>query len=174
MKMIKGISIVLVGLMIMVTLISLLIPNKIITAKAVSVQADSIKLFNEISELKNWNHWHPAFKNDSALLHFTTSKNELNDIASWEQNGKEYQMIVTEKEYPYVKINIETKGEKNIENIFTVMPVMEQGNMQVQWQSINNLKWYPWEKFSGIFLEKMAGAGNEEALKSLKEYVEKK
>jgi hypothetical protein len=174
MRVIKGASIVLIGLFIMITLISLLIPSRIVTASAVSVQADSTRLFNEISELKNWVHWHPAFKNDSALLQFKTSKNELNDIASWQQNGKDYQMLVTEKKYPQVKINIQSKGEKDVENIFTVMPVLEQGNMQVQWQAVTHLKWYPWEKFSGIFLEKMAGAGNEEALKSLKEYVEKK
>lgn len=174
MKMIKAVFFVFVGLTIMITLISLLIPSRIVTASAVSVQADSTKLFSEVSELKNWRHWHPAFKNDSSILNFTSSKNELNDIATWEQNGKAYQMVVTEKKYPLVKINIQAKGEKDVENVFTLMPVMEQGNMQVQWQAVTNLKWYPWEKFSGIFLEKMAGAGNEEALKSLKSFVEGK
>ncbi len=109
MKMIKAVFFVFVGLTIMITLISLLIPSRIVTASAVSVQADSTKLFSEVSELKNWRHWHPAFKNDSSILNFTSSKNELNDIATWEQNGKAYQMVVTEKKYPLVKINIQAK-----------------------------------------------------------------
>ena len=55
-----------------------------------------------------------------------------------------------------------------------MFPVQEQGNMQVQWQAVVHLKWYPWEKFSGIFIEKMAGQGYEDALQSLKSYVENK
>jgi hypothetical protein len=172
MKMIKGIVVVFSGLFIIIALISLLIPNRIVTAKAVSVQADSIKLFNEVSDLKNWQNWHPALKANVADFKFGASTNAVNDMATWSQNGKEYKLVIVEKVYPLVRINLQSKGEKDMENIFTVMPVLEQGNMQVQWQSITNLKWYPWEKFSGIFVEKMAGAGNEAALQSLKEYVE--
>ncbi len=174
MKMIKGALIVFVGLFIVITLISLLIPSTIGNAKAVSVHADSLRLFSEVSDLKNWNHWHPAFKTDSTVLKLGATSDQINSTASWMQNTKEYKLVIVEKKYPYVKINLQSKGEKDMENVFTVMPVMEQGNMQVQWQSITHLKWYPWEKFSGIFIEKMAGAGNEEALNSLKEYVESK
>jgi hypothetical protein len=172
MKMIKGAVIVFIGLFIVLTLLSLLIPSTIANAKAVSVHADSIRLFNEISDLKNWNHWHPAFKNDSTVLKLGNVSDKINASATWMQNTKEYKLVIVEKNYPYVKINLQSKGEKDMENILSVMPVMEQGNMQVQWQSVTHLKWYPWEKFSGIFMEKMAGAGNEEALNSLKVFVE--
>jgi hypothetical protein len=172
MKLIKGAIFVLVGLFVMVTLISLLIPSRIITARAVTVQADSTKLFSEISDLKNWKNWHPVFKNDSASLIFSTATDQINSTAAWTQNGKTYKIIIVEKKYPLVKINLQREGEKDIENILTLMPVQEQGNMQVQWQAIVHLKWYPWEKFSGIFIEKMAGQGYEDALHSLKKYVE--
>jgi hypothetical protein len=172
MKLLKGIIVVFTGLFIIVTLISLLIPSRIVTAKAVSVQADSISLFNQVSDLKNWKNWHPAFKSDSTLLKLGISTDKKNDVATWLQNGKQYTLLITEKSYPLVRINVQSVGQKDVENIFTVMPVLEQGNMQVQWQSITNLNWYPWEKFSGIFVEKMAGAGNEGALQSLKNYVE--
>jgi len=35
-----------------------------------------------------------------------------------------------------------------------------------------NLKWYPWEKMKGIFLDKISGPQYEEALKNLKDYCE--
>jgi hypothetical protein len=174
MKMIKGAVIGFVGLFIVVTLISLLIPSKIVTARAVSVQADSLLLFNEVSNLKNWNHWHPVFVNDTTLLKFGNTTSGVNTIASWTQNSKTYKLAIIEQKYPFVKINIQQEGEEDMENIFTIMPVMEQGNMQVQWQAITQLKWYPWEKFSGLFVEKMAGSGNEAALNSLKAFVEGK
>jgi hypothetical protein len=172
MKMIKGAIIGFIGLFIVVTLISLLIPSKIVTARAVSVQGDSLKLFNEISDLKNWNHWHPVFKNETTLLKLGSTSIGVNANASWVQNNKTYKLVIIEQKYPLVKINIQQDGEEDMENIFTIMPVMEQGNMQVQWQAITHLKWYPWEKFSGLFVEKMAGSGNETALKSLKSFME--
>jgi hypothetical protein len=172
MKLIKGALLVCIGLFVMITLISLLIPNRIVTARAVTVQADSIKLFAEISDVKNWKNWHPVLKSDTAALTFSTVTDQINSSVAWMQKGKSYKLIILEKKYPLVKINLQIDGEKDIENILTLMPVQEQGNMQVQWQSINHLKWYPWEKFAGIFMEKMVGEGNEEALQSLKKYVE--
>jgi hypothetical protein len=172
MKLIKGAIFVFVGLFVMVTLISLLIPSRIVTARAVTVQADSIKLFNEISDLKNWKNWHPVFKADSTSLKFSAVTDQVNSTAEWTLKGKKYKVIIIEKKYPLVKINLQAEGENDVENMLTLMPVQEQGNMQVQWQSIVHLKWYPWEKFSGIFIEKMAGQGYEDALQSLKKYVE--
>ena len=174
MKLIKGALFVVTGLFIMVTLISLLIPSRIVTARAVTVQADSIKLFNEISDLKNWKNWHPVFKTDSTVLIFSAVTDQINSTATWTQKGKTYKIVITEKKYPLVKINLQSDGENDIENILTLMPVQEQGNMQVQWQAVVHLKWYPWEKFSGIFIEKMAGQGYEDALQSLKIFVENK
>jgi hypothetical protein len=172
MKLIKGAIFVFVGLFVMVTLISLLIPSRIVTARAVTVQADSTKLFNEISDLKNWKNWHPVFKSDSTLLSFSAITDQVNSSAEWTQKGKTYKLIIVEKKYPLVKINLQSEGENDVENMLTLMPVQEQGNMQVQWQGIVHLKWYPWEKFGGIFIEKMAGQGYEDALQSLKKYIE--
>jgi hypothetical protein len=172
MKLIKGAIFVFVGLFVMVTLISLLIPSRIVTARAVTMQADSIKLFDEISDLKSWKNWHPVFKKDSTLLNFSSITNQVNSTAEWTQKGKTYKLVIVEKKYPLVKINLQAQGENDVENILTLMPVQEQGNMQVQWQAIVHLKWYPWEKFSGIFIEKMAGQVYEDALQSLKKYIE--
>jgi hypothetical protein len=172
MKLIKGAIFVLVGLFVMITLISLLIPNRIVTARAVTVQVDSVKLFGEISDLKNWKNWHPVFKSDSTSLKFSAVTDQINSSAEWTQGSKIYKLIIVEKKYPFVKVNLQREGEKDIENILTLMPVQEQGNMQVQWQAVVHLKWYPWEKFSGIFIEKMAGQGYEDALQSLKKSIE--
>ena len=174
MKLVKSGIFVCIGLFIMVTLISLLIPSRIVTARAVTVQADSIKLFNEISDVKNWKNWHPVFKTDSTELIFSSITDQINSTATWTQKGRTYKLVIIEKKYPLVKINLQSDGENDIENILTLMPVQEQGNMQVQWQAVVHLKWYPWEKFSGIFIEKMAGQGYEDALQSLKSYVENK
>ena len=172
MKAVKGALIVFIGLFIFLTLISLLIPSRIVTTRAETVQADSIRLYNEIADLKNWKHWHPVFVQDSNKISFSASTTKVNDYATWESNNKKIKIVIAEKVFPSIKFLLQTNGENDLENILSLRQVQEQGNMQVQWTSITKLKWYPWEKFSGIFIEKMSGQGYETALASLKLYVE--
>jgi len=172
MKVVKGALVVFIGLFIFVTLISLLIPSRIITTRAETVQADSVKLYSEIADLKNWKHWHPVFMQDSAKMNFSASSTNVNDFVEWSSNNKKNRILIAERKFPYIKVLLQRDGENDMENIIALREVQEQGNMQVQWTSITKLKWYPWEKFSGIFIEKMAGSGYEVALASLKKYVE--
>lgn len=172
MKILKGAIIVFIGIFIFITLISLLIPSKIVTARAVAVQADSVRLYNEISNLKNWKNWHPVFMNDSGNIKISNVGNKENEYAEWITKGKKNTILITAKKYPSITFLLKREGENDSENTLSLMAVEEQGNMQVQWVSVIELKWYPWEKFSGIFIEKMAGSGYEMALQSLKLYVE--
>ena len=172
MKVIKGAMFVFVGLFIFLTLISLLIPSRIVTVRAETVQADSIKLYSEIADLKNWKHWHPVFMQDSAKMIFSESTINVNDHVEWTSNNKKNRIVIAERMFPYIKLLLQREGENDMENILTLRQVQEKGNMQVQWTSITKLKWYPWEKFSGIFIEKMSGSGYEAALASLKVYAE--
>ncbi len=172
MRQLKGIVLVLAGLFIMVTLISMIMPGRVVVTRAEPMLGDSLKIYSEVSDLKNWKHWQPVFKEDSAGITFSAVSNEVNSTAAWTSNGKKNTLVITEKKYPYVKVALQRENENEVMNIFSLMPVQEQGNMQVQWETITKLKWYPWEKFGGIFIEKMTGPGYEFGLKSLKEYVE--
>ncbi len=172
MKIVKGALVVYIGLFVFITLISLLIPSRIITTRAETVRADSIKLYSEIADLKNWKHWHPVFMQDSAKMNYSTTSTNVNDFVEWSSNNKKNRILIAEKKFPYIKVLLQRDGENDMENIIALREVQEQGNMQVQWTAITKLKWYPWEKFSGIFIEKMAGSGYEVALASLKNYVE--
>ncbi len=172
MKVVKGALVVFIGLFVFLTLISLLIPSQIVTTRAETVQADSIKLYSQIADLKIWKNWHPVFMQDSNRMKFSTSSTNVNDFVEWNSNNKINRILIVERKYPYIKILLQREGENDMENIIALREVQEQGNMQVQWTSITKLKWYPWEKFSGIFIEKMSGSGYEAALASLKTYVE--
>jgi hypothetical protein len=172
MKMIKGVLFVFVGLFLLVTLISLLMPSKVVVARGVSMHGDSVKIFNQIADLRNWKNWQPVFKENSAGITYGPTTDQVNSYAQWTTGGKVNKLVITDKKYPTVTIALQREGENDVQNMFTLMPVQEQGNMQVQWQSITKLKWYPWEKFGGIFVEKMTGPGYEAGLNSLKEYVE--
>ena len=159
MKIVKGALLVFIGIFIFITLISLLIPSRIVTARAVAVQSDSTRLFNEISDLKNWKNWHPVFIKDSGTIVINDKGNQVNDYAEWITKGKKNTILITQKKYPSITFLLKREGENDSENTISLMAVQEQGNMQAQWVAVTKLKWYPWEKFSGIFIEKMAGSG---------------
>jgi hypothetical protein len=171
---IKAVLFVFVGLFILMTLISLLIPSRIVLVSAATLKADSMQLYEEVSDLQKWKHWHPVFKADSTKINFSTPSNKVKAYAEWVTKGKKNRLVIVSKVYPTVEIALQREGENDVRNILTTLPVYEQGNMQVQWQSITTLKWYPWEKFSGIFIEKMAGSSNDLALESLKAFLEGK
>ncbi|MEO5647629.1 MAG: hypothetical protein ABIQ56_04665, partial [Chitinophagaceae bacterium] len=42
----------------------------------------------------------------------------------------------------------------------------------LQWKSLMSLGWMPWQKFSGIFTEKMIAPKMESSLNNLKVYIE--
>lgn len=171
MKMIKGALLVLCGLFLLVTLISLLMPANVVVTRAVAMQGDSIKIYNQIGDLRNWKNWQPVFKENNAGIMYSAVSDQVNSFAQWTTGGKVNRLVITEKKYPDIKVSLQREGENDVLNIFTLMPVQEQGNMQVQWETITKLKWYPWEKFGGIFIEKMSGPGYEAGLNSLKEYM---
>ena len=57
----------------------------------------------------------------------------------------------------------------------SILPIMEDDlGYQVQWHSRVKLKWYPWEKFRGLFLEKVIGQAYESTLQNIKKILEAK
>ncbi|HMI77291.1 MAG TPA: SRPBCC family protein [Ferruginibacter sp.] len=172
MRLFKASIIGLSGLFIFITLLSLLIPSKIMVTKAVAIHADAGKVFTQISDLQNWKNWQPVFKRDSANIVF--GKDSTGNVSSieWESKGKKNKFVITSKKDNAITASLLREGESEVLNTITILPVAEQNQVQVEWNALIKLKWYPWEKFYGIFIEKVTGQGYEDALNSLKAYVE--
>lgn len=172
MRLFKGFIIALTGLFIFVTVLSLFIPSKVIVTKAVTINATAEKVFTEISNLQNWKHWQPVFKKDAALIEFHTDSSGISNSCEWESKGKKNKFIITGKKDNVVTATLLRDGENDIFNTMRISPVEQTNQVQAEWIVMIKLKWYPWEKFYGIFIEKISGEGYEEALNSLKEYAE--
>ncbi|MEP6712704.1 MAG: SRPBCC family protein [Ferruginibacter sp.] len=171
MRMIKGFVIVMFGLFLMVTLLSLFIPSKVMTVKAVVIYAPAEKITAQIADLKNWKNWHPVFKNDPAAV-FSNPSVGVNAYVEWVTANKKNKLLITESTPLSVKAMLIRPGEKDAENTITIVPVKDATGLQVEWRVLTKLKWYPWEKFAGIFIDKITGPGYETALNNLKDYLE--
>lgn len=170
--MIKGFLLTILGLFIMITIVSLFIPSKINTVKAEVIHASQEKIYTEISDLQHWKNWQPVFKEEAANIKISEPSFGIGAYAEWKKNDKINRVKITGTGKSFIRFLLIRQGEKDIENMVSIFPVEDSTALQVQWQSITHLRSYPWEKFAGIFIEKMAGPGYEASLKALKDYVE--
>jgi hypothetical protein len=88
------------------------------------------------------------------------------------QGSKKNNLTITEDFPEGIKLSLNRPGEKPVENSILILPVEEAGTYHVEWRSLTRLKWYPWEKFAGIFVSDITGPGYEAALEGLKKYIE--
>jgi hypothetical protein len=172
MRLFKGFFIVLAGLFIFITILSLFIPSKLMVSRAVVINANSSKVFSEISNLQNWKHWQPVFINDSAKINFKTDASGMSDYCEWDSKGKKNIVEITGKKNNSVSAVLKRPGENDVQNTISILPLADSNQVQAEWSVLVKLKWYPWEKFYGIFIEKISGQGYEDALNSLKNYIE--
>ena len=171
MRLIKGFLFVLTGLAIMITLFSLLIPSQVAVTKGIEINSNTKKIMAELSVLENWRHWLPVLKPDSVKVSFTSPPG-VNSICEWESGGKMNQLRMDSITTDKVEVALSGQGQNKTINTIRIFPLADSNSVQVEWRAVTNLKWYPWEKFRGLFIEKMSGDSYDEALKSLKAYAE--
>lgn len=171
-RLFKGFFIVLAGLFIFITILSLFIPSRIMVTRAVVISAPADQVFSEISDLQRWKHWHPVFVKDSAKIKFSYGHNGISNSCEWDSKGKKNIMQFTRKTSNTASLILKRPGEHDVQNTLSLLPLTDRNQVQVEWNVLIRLKWYPWEKFYGIFIEKITGEGYETALNSLKTYVE--
>ncbi|MFZ1306209.1 MAG: hypothetical protein WAT20_03535 [Ferruginibacter sp.] len=172
MRLFKGFFIVLAGLFIFITILSLFIPSKLMVTRAVVINAPAGKVFSEINNLHNWKHWQPVFINDSAKITFNTGADGVSNFCEWDSKGKKNTVTITSKSNQSIAAVLKRSGETDVQNTISILPLADSNQVQAEWNVLIRLKWYPWEKFYGIFIEKISGQGYEDALNSLKSYVE--
>lgn len=172
MRLFKAFFIVLAGLFIFITILSLFIPSKLMVTRAVVINAKGDKVFNEIRDLQNWKNWQPVFIRDSANIKFDTDANGISNSCTWESKGKKNKMLITDKKKNSIAATLLRNGENDVLNTISILPLADSNQVQAEWNVLIKLKWYPWEKFYGLFIEKISGQGYEDALNSLKAYTE--
>jgi hypothetical protein len=173
MRYIKAFLIGLIGLFIAITLLSLLLPSEVKVSRAVVINASTGKVYAQIANLKNWKNWEPLFASDSAVIHFSDSASGKFPFCDITYRNKQIHISMAELDSASVKFLLQSKGEDDIFNEIDIVPVGVNNGIQVEWKALTKLKWYPWEKFYGIFIDGITGADYEDALNHLKDFVEK-
>jgi hypothetical protein len=145
-----------------ITIISLFIPSHVQISKAVEVIAEKDSVYQQIADPNQWHHWYPTGDSMKVIYVGTEPKGiELNNL----------KLQITSIETNEVRAKYSSVEEtKEMQTAWTLIPA--RNSVAVQWSMYFHLRWYPWEKFSSLLLEKRYGPVMETGLNNLKTYLE--
>jgi hypothetical protein len=174
MRLIKMFLFVIVGLFAVITVIGLFIPSSVKISRGIIVSADSSKVYNELSDVKNWNKWLPWITADSgAIVQLSATTNSPGSFFRWKGvkiNSAGTITIQSSKPNEILLLH-ELKDMNKAEGGFrmrSVSPV----ETEMLWYMEYKLKWYPWERFFGIFTDRIIGSAFDKGLEQFKNYIE--
>ncbi|MFN7689055.1 MAG: hypothetical protein ACK5OP_15105 [Sphingobacteriales bacterium] len=163
---IKPVIIGMAGLFIVMLGFSLILPDHVMTSKWVMVKADQQTIIQEIKNLENWKSWNLLLKDAQNVQ---VSDSTLN----WTSlNGKGSHLRVDTVNDKGVSTTLSFNQGRPFISGFSVEKREKSDSTQVVWYIIEELKWYPWEKFYGMMAADMKGPLMEGSLALLKTEVQ--
>ncbi len=169
-------SIVLVGMFAVITIIGLFIPSSVKVSRGTIVHIDSSNVYKELSDVKNWNQWLPWITADSgALVQTSPVTNATGSFFKWKGVKLNSEGTITLQSVKPDEILVlhELKDMNNAEGGFRIRSISN-NTTEVLWYMEYKLKWYPWERFFGIFVDKIIGSAFEQGLEQFRNYAEQK
>jgi polyketide cyclase/dehydrase/lipid transport protein len=173
MRLIKFVFVGFASLFIVVTLISLLLPSEVKVSRAVVINAPENKIYDDVADLRNWKNWHPSFQADSIVIRYSTPSFGKGAYCNIVYHYQQTHLQITDADSSSIKFLTQLNGANNIENEINIIPVKELNSFQVEWSATTKLRWYPWDKFYGIFIDKLTAQGYQDALDDLKDSLER-
>ena len=157
MRVIKLALISIVALFFVMSIFSLMMPSTVIVSRAVDINAplDSIKF--HVSDLHQWVYWVKGMNSKSVTIQ-----------SSKEANLGRQQLSI-QKITDSSVISYWTSPSANVQvSTIQFIPAPQRNLTIVQWQFVQQLHWYPWEKFGSFMNDKILGPMMEQNLQNLK------
>lgn len=165
MRLIKLAIISFIFFFLLITGISLLIPSNVRISKARDINADKDSVLVQINDATNWKNWYPG----ADTLELLRIEGVVKGIITRETQG----IIISSANDSVVTAGNAGPGSRRSEMGWNIMQQGGKGPVTVQWYMDFHFRWYPWEKFSSLLLEKRYGVVMEQGLDKLKKFVER-
>ncbi len=156
-------------LFLLITGISLFIPSHVIMSKAINIKSGKDSVMAQISNAANWKNWQPGM-DTSKLLYIA---GEVKGVILDDKDPQHPVCIKIDKIEPdQVTAQFITKKMKPVVIGWKAISYPNNDSVTVQWYMDFHLRWYPWEKFGSLVLEKSHGARMEQGLTNLKKLLQ--
>jgi hypothetical protein len=150
---------------ILITGISLFFPSHIRISKAIDITTGKDSLMSRIADVTKWKSWYPGADTSA----FFVEEGKIKGIST----GNDQALVIREiNDSAVLAINVGPHS-KNAGSGWNIFPGSSPNSFTVQWYMDFRLRWYPWEKFSSLLLEKRYGPMMERGLERLKATLEK-
>jgi len=150
MRKFKSIFFVLLGLSLVILAFSSLLPRTVMNSRWVKVGVPREQVSAKLRDLATWNKWNLLLA-DAADVRSTTTSLQWKDPRGTLHQSK----IIADNDSGLVSTLTMGSG-RPMESGFAIQ---QNGadSVQIVWYVIEDLKWYPWEKFYGIMAGDMKG-----------------
>ena len=169
MKVIKLALISFIFLFTVVWLISLLIPSRVRISRAVNMYANRDSVMAGIKDPSRWKTWYPGLDSAKPLLVDGKLKGMIVDEKS---RGQMVYLSLDSIKPDEVTVRFVGNNMKPVINTWTTISYSYSDSLTLQWYMDFNLRWYPWEKFASLLLDKSYGPQMEKGLTKLKNNVQ--
>lgn len=151
----------------LLTAFSLLLPSETNISRAIDINAPADSVYSYINNITKWKNWYADYDSSKASFSSTTVGKGASFIID--------KTSITIKEALPGKIKaVWQSGKSNpVNGDFNFFPKDSASVMTLQWNIIQKVEWYPWQKFASIASNKTIGSFMEKSLESLKNEVEK-
>lgn len=153
----------------MFTVIGLLFPSHITSANAVILNQQKQTVLNELQVSGSWIKWYPFFE-PGIGEHID---HVYKDSTVFFNDKKELLVYNKKADSNSVTFNIKNENDRVVEHNIMILEISgDSSQVQLVWKETEQLKWYPWERFRGLVLEKAKKEYLEAVLNSFKQYVD--
>lgn len=160
----KSFALVILGFLVVITLFSLLMPGTVVVVRSETIPSPKADILQAIQQPNSWMSWYPPLQEPGVSPHVE------GEMIVWTSGGKKNTIHFQKIHREGLRTSFTRSGELPVLYDITLYEI--DGIPQVEWKAIHQLRWYPWEKFGGIFMNDLAGQGYTHALQQLKAYVQ--
>lgn len=143
-------------------IVSIFIPSHIRVFRMIHLASSKDSVLSKVRDLSQWKYWYPGFQ-DLEL------KNIRSDGGSVTQATTRSNVMLTILESDSNRVKVEMKkGDRPVIAGWQIDRSTNGDSLVLQGYIEFNLRWYPWEKFSSLMLDKSYGEVLLQGLQNLK------
>ncbi len=161
MRLIKLGLISVVVLFFLASAIGMLLPSTVLVSRAIDIKAYKAPVFRYVSDLRNWKDWVDGMSNP--IVKIIDSSSAILGNTKVRITGITDSTVVSQWD------------SENASNQISTIRLIANDNLKmtvVQWQFVQEVKWYPWERFSSMMNDRIIGTLLEKNLNQLKKVAE--
>lgn len=130
------------------TLIGLLFPSQIRVVSSIVVHKEPDAIKRSLLATGQWKQWHPVLDSNGVVKEINAGTAEITAA------GRTFTLDHKTTDSNSVSFSISGSGTVTDTRIMLLPVSAGAAQTQVVWHETQQLKWYPWDRFRGLVLEK--------------------